>query len=372
MKKRSYQIRKKKKMIKYSIISVFVLFIVGALLFSYFTAPESEDTLQRFDAFGESPVPSSFITIAKSLINPTIAQQFTFVNVDTAQALYYQKTTDPPYVWEHTPGKNVITGGKCAVGEVILFKFCTQPNNKASCFANMFDQLWQVHESGDYLVMTEYYINDKQFYYSYTCYEPYEIFPDDFERGFLDGNVCVGAKDASSNAVDYGTELKCLEALDKKIQAEKDSNTGGATEPTTQDTQEALLQAAEKQCNDEGGTFDRGTEVCTLPTTTDTSITKDTTTQTTSNTDTTTQSTSDTTNQNGGEDEKIPSVCEPYEEYVNNLYCEFRINKLLSDQGFNAYYNKNPAQSVIGIIVLLVIIFSGVSYYIKNKKGGKK
>lgn len=358
--------KKRKRNIKIG-IGIFLLVILGFGLFMFFgDNVQSEDTLEKFNAVGSIPVSNSFIALTDSIMNPE-GQFFTFVNVKNTQTAYFMKTTEQNYVFHHTPNQGAVySGAKCKVGEVIRFKFCTDPNNKGSCFTDMFDELWQVHKSNDYPIFRDFYVNDMDFYYSYTCYEPLEMFPDTFERRYLYNNKCVSYDESQGKGTDYEFENFCLEALQEQQEAERI-----AQEKAEALRQEKLrLDNLEDQCQDKGGTFTRSTEKCVIPTTTTTTPTTQPTTEPNNTRDTTTtptdntQTTTTTTTSNTG---SIVS-CKTYEKVEDNK-CSFSISKVFSSKGFSAYWNEEPLIVVFAGLVLLILV---IVFVPKKSSGGKK
>lgn len=331
---------------------------------------QSEDTLEKFNAVGNIPV-GDFFALSSNILNPNKVQEFNFIGPTSSQAYLYSKMYDSPYIYKHSPGQNYYMGSRCTEGQLILFTFCDSSNDKSTCKTNMFDNLWQVHSRNNYPIAKDFYIDDMDFYWSYSCYKAYTTYSD-IEKNYLYNGQCVGYDVSLGKGEKFETQKYCLSALEDQKEEERI-----AQEKAEAERQEQIRIAnLEKQCKSQGGTFKVSTEKCTLPTpktpttptdNTDTTNVDDT--STVSEPDNTDDTTSDSTTDTNTDSTKdsTPS-CNAY-EINENGDCSFSFSKIFTTKGFVAYWDENPLAIVLtGIIILIVLVL-----VIPNpKKGGKK
>lgn len=369
-KERQYQKRKKRN-IKIAVFSIFLLILSGFGFFFFMGSDiQSEDTLEKFNAVGNIPVGDFFALESNILLNPTRMQEFNFVGPTSASAVLYSKMYDSPYIYKHSPGENVYMGARCEEGQLIKFTFCDSANDKSSCTTNMFDNLWQVHKSNNYPVARDFYIDDMEFYWSYSCYKAYTTYAD-IEKNYLYNGQCVGFDVSLGKGEKFDTQKYCLEALEEQEEAER----------IAQEKAEALRQEEiridnlEKQCEAKGGDFSRSKERCTIPepkedTSNTGSTDKSGSTDTTDNTDNTQTDSTDNTNTGGTttttKDDSIVS-CKAYESVQDNK-CKFSFSKVFTTKGFSEYWDEEPFIVVFAGLVMLIL----VTIFVPKKKGGNK
>ena len=264
-KKRKFKEDKRKRNLIIGVIIILALLVFGLFLFR--DTPLSEEQLVSFKATGQA-FEDSFIS-TEDYLNQE-GQFFAFVDVPVTQVSKFTKTYEssnvhrsPASVSHYLSSKK---GEKCNVGEVIRYKFCQISDSqvedfltgkriydKSNCNTDIFAQLWQVQDTNnDHPITKDYSIYTKEFYYTYSCYEPGQMFADDFEKSYLVNGKCVGSKDANGRGTDYGTEKYCLIAL----QQEKDPN---YVNPELEDEN---VQQLIQDCKDFGGNFNTAKLTC--------------------------------------------------------------------------------------------------------------
>lgn len=347
----------------------------------------SEDVFEKFNATGTLNTPYSLIGYVK---NEDSGNFFSFVDFSSSLApLSFEKTRDSPYVYHKPKNLDWKIGGACNVGEAIVFKECSDPNDKSSCERNLYDEVWQVHSTGDYPNVNDYYTGDMEFYFAYSCYDPKMSFADTFERKYLYNGQCVGYQDSDGRGEEYSTEKYCLDALEDQREEQQEQ------EKARQE--ELRLDNLEEQCEDNGGDFNRNRERCTYPepeeddssndnTNDDSTNTDDTNTDSgtdegnldsgdTSTDDTSTDSgdsTTDDSTNTGGSSDGDSLTCSAYEDQKEGE-CKFSVSKLFSDNGIKDYWEDKPLNIVGAVFLVLVIIFLVIpTVRMKTKKGGKK
>ncbi len=375
-KERQYQ-KKRKKNIKILLFSILTIFFVS-FGFMFFTGDKipSEDTLTKFSAVGTIPVGDSFIGLTNKIMNPK-GQFFSFVDYSSNLApISFQKIRESPHVYAKTPNLDWKVGSECRVGEVIVFKYCSNPNDRSTCTQNIFDEVWQVHRTGDYPNFKDFYTNDMNFYFAYVCYDPKMSFPDNFERKYLFNNACVNYKESNGRGTEYSTEKFCLDALQKIQEKERIEQ-----QKLEAERQEKLrLDNLERQCRDNGGSFDRNRERCNYPTQTpspspspspspepnpEPDYNEDTNVDDTNYNDESTN----TDSSNNTNDSKV--TCKAYEVKENDS-CSFSFKKIFTTNGFVEYWNENPLYVIFAIIMILILLVLFIPTKKVDKKRGNK
>ncbi len=366
----------KRKKIERTVLGLFIIALVVGV-FMFFTKGSQVATEESLPYLIDKDYVSNtelFVFTGKQILNPRGLFGLNFVDVDNVQTNFYFETYDNPKVYHHVPFSDVEAGGQCKTGEVIRFKFCSSNSKKGSCIADIFDQLWQVHYKGNYLNWQDfgsdnYPINSLDFYYSYTCYEPLQIFPDTFERKYLYNGECLNFEESGGNGVDYGTERYCLEAKQGELTQEtRDVSSSSSSQSDEQvfDDERRICednggqwnsdslsckygQENSELCEENGGAWDYSRSRCEYQVTPQDQIVSDRDDESTITSLVADEELDDTT-------PVKESFCRAYEEQVGTFNCDFSFKNLLSNQGISDYFEDNTPQVLVVFFMLVIMV----------------
>ena len=208
-----------------SFISLFLLFIFMPSVFSFNWNPWSEPVNEILitDDYSTPSTHTSFI-VGTTIENDDSFNLLAFINIDTSFGVLQYNVVRSAGIYEYLGnGFSVSTGIKCNRNEAVRFTYCDNKNSKSSCKKDIFDNMWQVKSSSDFMNFADFYTsNTDGFYYTYSCYDIGATDRFETEKAYLYQNKCTDYDGSNGKGIDYKTELLCLDKL-KKIEENKNS-----------------------------------------------------------------------------------------------------------------------------------------------------
>lgn len=208
-----------------SFISLFLLFIFMPSVFSFNWNPWSEPVNEILitDDYSTPSTHTSFI-VGTTIENDDGFNLLAFINIDTSFGVLQYNVVRSAGIYEYLGnGFSVSTGIKCNRNEAVRFTYCDNKDSKSSCKKDIFDNMWQVKSSSDFMNFADFYTsNTDGFYYTYSCYDIGATDRFETEKAYLYQNKCTDYDGSNGKGIDYKTELLCLDKL-KKIEENKNS-----------------------------------------------------------------------------------------------------------------------------------------------------
>lgn len=178
----------------------------------------ADENQYKVDYKGKLIVPnkSTYNATSKDLNNQNSNQAFVFTNdlSSSYKTVDYKNTYGPFH--KGMSSSSQLVGANCNIGDYVRVLQCTGTsslNTPTDCSKDLFDNMWYISKTNDYLNFDNFYTKNLDFDYVYNCYQFDGKANTLQEPSCVSGNSCVTKDVAGTNARCFQYQQQCLDYI---------------------------------------------------------------------------------------------------------------------------------------------------------------